>query len=331
MNSKDYLEYLIHSYSEECESLEESLKKMQYWNEGRSGQFGIEWPPSEVIESLNLKSTHIEMVNKYLENWVITPFFDSLPDDVKLAVKNVPIGILPIRVVNAHTLKAPSGEPLIIMNHGVLMMVSHYFEVLFSMKQIVEESDFLSAHEYLNANYRFIVQYFDKNGEMDFPQKFVKISIKDLSKALMMTLAVENFIIAHEIAHVYAGHLECGMIKKISTTHQDKTELNCYQLSWAQEFEADEYGWIWYQKSWKENDLLRDLPEEIGFSAPFYIFIIMSLIEKNLEISESTHPPSVLRIKKMIAKFCKDPKKQKIAFDLLEIAETVPKINVINC
>ncbi len=54
------------------------------------------------------------------------PFFESLPKEVQTRLDGIVVGILPTRDPNAMTLKSPNGEPIVVMDIAIPMILSHF-------------------------------------------------------------------------------------------------------------------------------------------------------------------------------------------------------------
>jgi hypothetical protein len=146
-----------------------------------------------------------------------------------------------------------------------------------------------------------------------------------------ISLAIETFVLAHELAHVHAGHLEGSAAPKKRTGFEKPVEADFYQLSHIQEYEADGIGWDWYQSSWKGVPVLQSFPGNIARVAPLYFFLLLALIETNTSIpdSYSTHPSSLKRLERLIRRFQEEGDIESLekASILYRMAATMPRVD----
>jgi hypothetical protein len=130
----------------------------------------------------------------------------------------------------------------------------------------------------------------------------IKLSPDELYYIAFNLAASEMFVLAHELAHVYAGHLENSAIRSIAHDQVDllrKRPLECYQLSWQQEIEADRLGFFHFLKAWPQCELRFNKSElnPVDIIAPFSFFELLQLVESNISIPDAymTHPPAIQR------------------------------------
>lgn len=249
----------------------------------------------------------LEELNVWVRTNLLEPLLQrALPSFVSDA-SSVPLGVLPMRSANAQVVKAPDGSPLVIMNMGLLHMVSFYLEVqqtidyMFGSRGVRPTSELL---EYQRHAYEFIVAYFDQAGTIPYP--VYRLTLRPLGPRRMAVhmascMAIEAFVLAHEYAHVQARHLDSAPAKNVRLGWKEDEKARFYQLRREQELEADQIAWDWYQKAWRAIPVIRDLPEEFAILAPLQFFPLIALIERNLHEVDpySTHPPAVERLKSL--------------------------------
>jgi hypothetical protein len=298
MDAREYLEFLNQLHHVEVDQA--AYKEAQTeWLKQRSGQLGNpsgeDAYPTAVFRALNPSP---EQISDLITTILLEPFVRTLPNDAQEALASIPLGVLPIRAVNAHVVRAPSGEPLILMNQALLNMVSYYMEVKMGVAALYMKKEFEVANKYLNYSYAIILGNFEKLGsDYPTPSQMVRLSPEMFALAMMETLAVETFVIAHELAHVYAGHLEGSAVHEVEIGRQDRRSVQFYQLSRQQEYEADRLGWMWYQQALPDLAFAEDL---LTFApvAPLGVFVLLALVEKNFKNADaySTHPSSMDRV-----------------------------------
>jgi hypothetical protein len=326
MNAQEYIAFLEERLYAGVLA-ESQVASAKRWGQIRTDQTGNPKFAEYSIKQASNPHARTEGMN----NLVFKPFRKALSRIAPSSIRNIPIGLLPIRIVNAHTLKAPNGEPFIIMDGGLPTMIHFYIETLLSNALVAERHGTQAAVDHLFQAYRFIVQYFSQSGKMSFPEDVLSVPQELLTLITAMSVAVETFVVAHEMAHVHAGHLANATTKSFNAISEKGLSMEFYQLSWKQEFEADDLGWRWYQATWKSISLLnilRSIDDIEPRTAPLMLFPIIALIEKNLSVADqfSTHPPAHERVKTLIDSFRKegDERVREKAVEILELVEDMP-------
>jgi len=271
---------------------EREVQDFQFYIERRSQQTGQDW------------GSIIPLANKYgaygdqwiVEKVILEPLLDNLEEQTASVLRDVPIGVLPIRAVNAHVLRSPLNEPVVIVDKGLMMMVSHYMESLVVSKYLFEQRGMEAAHINLMNTYKFIVDYFANNGSMSYPLEYSKVPEDYLLSSTLYTLAIETYIILHELAHIYLGHFEDAETRSFSMVAEDKSTehtIHVVQHKHRQELEADIMAWRWYEQVRGKIQTVGDQHQ----ATPIYFFALLNLVEKNLVVPDrfSSHPPAVMR------------------------------------
>jgi hypothetical protein len=132
--------------------------------------------------------------------------------------------------------------------------------------------------------------------------------------SMAWTLGMETFVVAHELAHIYANHLDQANAKMLSIRPGGTVSAEFYQLSQQREFEADLLAWQWYQEVWRSIPGVRELNELPGRIAPLSFFTMLDLVEKNVRVPDaySTHPPALARLINLTASFAKSADKEAV-------------------
>jgi hypothetical protein len=139
MNAREYLQFHERVYgsgggSEESES-SRYMAERQYMARLRAQQFGDSSPEAEAIPSI----AQTAIPKTVIADYILLPILNSLPTYTRRILEEVPLGVLPIRAVNGHTVRAPNGDPLIILNRGLFHMASFYIETQLSLDYIQEQ------------------------------------------------------------------------------------------------------------------------------------------------------------------------------------------------
>ena len=334
MNAIQYLEFLEQCTRESEDDLAEHIINAQKWGRLRAKQLGDE----EISALYSKNATREELIQgpkKMINERIYAPLMNALPKSVSSKVKDVPLGILPIRAVNAHVIKAPNGEPLIILDRGLMHMAFFFMELQAATSEILVKFGAKAAESNLVSGYRFIVQYFGQGGQLSYPFTVQPMAKSVLHKMMQVTLAIETFAITHELAHIYADHLDKAPTKSFNMTSQkevaEEVSAEFYQMSREHEFEADKLAWEWYQMIYEKiPEISFGLDSVQACVIPLNFFVVVALVEKNLAIPDrfSTHPPALARLRSLIENLSDEGNREILesAKGILQLAQSVPKL-----
>lgn len=267
----------------------------------------------------------------YIHRYILEPIKPKLPIDLRIRLDSIPIAVLPTGCVNACAARAPNGDPLVLIDSGLLNMVDFFLETKPTLLELITSKGIETANEYCVEAYRFVLNHYARSGQVPYPRPDIHISAESRTLVLQQTMAIELFVLCHELGHIYAGHLARSNVKRLAVGIKENA-ADFYQLSWEQEFEADAWGWQWYQDCWTSVPLLNALPISLGMTSPLFLFDYMGLIETNLpEVKDkySSHPPYSLRLKALLRRIADDgdPDVLEIAYAQAEIALNMPKFS----
>lgn len=269
--------------------------------ERRAKQLG---DPSFVEQLAEYTASDLEQLqSRYLNEWVVAPLIGILPSDAANALKKIPVIALPLRSVNAHTFRAPTGEPIIVVDQGFINMADYYLDFMFGARNLVGRSETSDARAYIVRSIQFIVRYFVEGGAPDYPLELVEMTMEERTLVLGVTWGILAFCVAHEFAHVHLGHLERTAPRNVGASEY-ATEVEVYQLLQEQELQADELGCNWYLSVWPSIQVIQSLPPAIAAVAPLSLFPLLALIEANTEEPDkySSHPVALKRVVMLIEK-----------------------------
>ncbi len=253
------------------------------------------------VISVNLRSNQL----------IVQQLLYGLPEEFRPKATNTIIGFLPLFEPNAQAIRAPNGEPLVILDQGIYASLWHFAETRATLPVIARQEGDTAFAKFLIWRCYQQVMYF-KNPGSPWLRKPTK-NREDLSLLTMhsgITEAMERFVVAHELAHIYAGHMT-------TTRHMQQNpkqakyleDIEFFQKSQEQEYEADRLAFSWYLKSLEGSETISVLDlfdDDLAKVAPLYIFVLFHLIEKNMREEHhrySTHPPAELRMKNLIDHF----------------------------
>lgn len=226
------------------------------------------------------KGSFIKSLEKIYNKHIAEHFLSTLPNEVKEKLKDVYIGILPTYKINACTFKGPNNKPIIILHSQLQAAISQYNEVqfIFGKKFKINEEE---ACEFLYKSYSEISTCFLYS---DFAPKMsllpAILNTAEYNLMIQKTFLQELFIIAHEYAHIYLGHLD-----KIETKNllEDGTMINEYVKSQKMELEADLQAMKWILNCTKSNKLDNTLLYGISTTPQLAIevFMLFHMLEVN--------------------------------------------------
>jgi hypothetical protein len=271
------------------------------YQERRAKQLG---DPSFAEPLAEYSTSDLEQLqSRFLNEWIVSALIAGMPSDAANALKKIPVIVLPLRAVNAHTFRAPTGEPIIVVDQGFINMADYYLDMLHGARNLDERGQTSEARAYIVRSLKFIVRYFVEGGAPDYPLELVEMTMSERALVMGLTWGILAFCVAHEFAHVYLGHLERTAPRHVGSS-QDASEVDVYQMLQEQELQADEQGCRWYLSLWRSIPVVKSLPPAIGAVAPLSLFPLLALIEANTEEPDkySSHPAALRRVIELIQK-----------------------------
>ena len=321
MGAQEYLEFLLGSITFTEEEIERQERNMSEMRRIRTEQTGVDFSGFET------GSGH--WPTDSFNETIAAPLINVLPLDVRSRIEDVPIGVLPVPSVNSHAARAPLGDPLIIINAGLMHMLAWYFETLFGLTIVWDALGESKAHDYLHGHYLLMLASFALGGQHRRPMDRLKMPVKILGTSILHAVAAETFILAHEIGHIVAGHLEDAKVRAVQIPFGDRLELDFWQKSQQQEFQADAFAWGMYKQVYQELPLIEELGGS-GLLAPLTAFVLYTLVDKNHPTPDrySKHPPAIDRLEQLLLNDDDINSKERIkrdAEDLVSYARSTPQ------
>lgn len=329
MNAKQYLTFLMRSMAPSQAEVASMERQRKQWGRLRAAQTG-ESELEAAYESLSGPLS--ELQTEFLSSQLWPYLLAALASDKREAASRTPLAVLPLRTVNACAATAPNGEPFLIIDGGLLSMTHFHLETQIVVAAIAKARGFDQAVEHHGRALRFILQYYEGEGEMSFPlpDPSLQIPVESLYLATVQALAVETFVLAHEIAHVVAGHLESATTKAAVPVAGTELSLDVLHQSWEQEFEADALGLLLYQAACGSIPALQGIREPARSVTPLLFFSLVALVETNLHREDglSTHPPARDRLSNLLSviEARMDGETLQLAKGIAELASTVPTL-----
>ncbi len=205
---------------------------------------------------------------------------------------HIPLLLMPTGQLNARVFAAPSGLPVVVLNHGliaqmglvisaVLSFISWHDEVPFCKDQ--PQTDYGAAIVGLAASVATEDQrYLYPHREALRFESLGKYNV-ELDMWLQLT---EAFIVLHEFGHVLGGHLDTAARRKAT----DEGHAFEYSRTQLDEFEADEYAFERIRKTGEG----RLKPTDVAFVAGLTLRFL-ALCERISGARSDTHPPAIRR------------------------------------
>lgn len=291
------IEYLRHLQRETGIASSAIMKSI----EQRSQQFDVKYL-QRIINKFSLHT--LEGQENFYRDNLIDPFLELLPDDAVKLLKDIYVGFLPTFDPNAWAIRIPDNGPLVVLHDELLAILSYYNELSFLAGRLLNNNRELGLN-LLNEGNRFIVDCFREGRSRIFPALPPTLTKNEITMVAIKTMAQELFIILHEFAHIYLGHLDSNLNSFVGRGN-NKLNINKFNRNQQQELDADVQAVIWLTnfKDKKTNSpFLRFASSSIGLTIE--VFMLFHLVEVNLRFPMETlsHPSSIARLE-YISKTC---------------------------
>jgi len=301
MNAQEYLAYLSRKFKQDMIA-EQTTNRLD-------AQMKREGKPFVSFDGTCTSGA--EVVTEALERPTrIFSRLGSILAGTDLAVSRNPIiGYLPIRNLNAVSTIAPNGEPIILLDQ-VLRLVLHMF-TSFLFYLVVEtrkrgglsevpEDIRLFVWKAIGAGIRLLLRDNEALGDIREASRWilhdVPPDIPESGDVLCDTLVL--FIIAHEYAHHFLGHVNPSAMQQYEIS-EGQPSLELVVASQAQERAADQLALRIFLKCHRpDSDLISFRHIEEFAYAPLLFFDIVSTVEATRRFSERKirlHPPALER------------------------------------
>lgn len=256
-------------------------------------------------------------------------------------VKEVPVGLLPTRELNACAIATPRGGSIIIINFGTLMHLHHFVQSFLSFYFWYSDTPFCRDHSQ-KAFAKIIVALvkFSITGDYadTIPIGFLLHQISPYAIPLSIcptrprvddtvgeiTFFCVQFILLHEYTHVLLGDLRPK--DAFPAKFLKNLNLKVYKKSLTEEFDADALA---LQKLIQFGKYIGARPSDCALYVGLmfkYFELSEILLHQNINISNFTHPPASDRWQKIkdLSKLYSEP--HSIAFNLDSAFESIIQI-----
>lgn len=246
-----------------------------------------------LTQKYGILSTKINSIMKsskeaFLKELLIKPIYKVLNENELRILNNVHIDIIPSFKANARIIKADDGEYLVIINERLMALFFSWYEL--QMKAALELIPDNDTQDFAKSFSPVLECYLTRNSNSALPTfTFEELSFEYQYIALMQTISCEQFVLAHELAHVYLGHL-----KQVNCLNMINDEFwatfPAQNESQQMEFDADIQAIKWLVS------LTKDEKNHIFFFID--AFTVFHYIECNegFPTAESSHPSTISRL-----------------------------------
>ncbi|MGE7843645.1 hypothetical protein ACQKNX_23050 [Lysinibacillus sp. NPDC093712] len=230
--------------------------------------------------------TDFKKMNEEFIKTVIRPFIETLPEKEKMVLKDVQIEVLPTFEINASAVKGPDGKYVVVLHHQLLSALSNYNEAQFLSGLLMSsgtEKQLKQGFELLiDANKEIMKCYKYKKYLPTFSRLPAILPRDFYLKSLEKTLIQELFLVAHEYAHIYLGHLS-ETEKGPSNVQDDKFQAEQNVKRQRQELEADALALKWIINAFKKekHTLIFGIPNQEAIFYAAEVFMFLHIIEVN--------------------------------------------------
>lgn len=236
-----------------------------------------------------------ELLNRFIKKILLgnmEEFFSRIGFNLS---DSVVISILPLDSINAFATKADD-KYVVVLNSKLLALISGWFELdTLGVRKLGNGDD----ESFANFLEPILEVYLNPLASEALPVvQWEELSALEWSIVYTRTIMCERFILAHELAHIYLGHVdsrnEPSMFWK---TYYAQTENQ------AKEFEADIQAFRWLQ-SLPDDDLLPVNKDNL-LMLYFEVFYILNYIECNTRFpsKDSDHPSAIARLNNLREEF----------------------------
>jgi len=323
MDAKLYLDGLIDAEIPPPSVVNRHRAGLEHWHRVRAERQGTQESATEqpdTTEAFYRQQT--EMFNALVVPEVAAAACADYPSLTSL-ISSTPVGVLPVRSINGKVILTPFRDPIIVVDSGLIAMCSFYMEsALYAPIRAHQSAS--SAELLLRTTYRFIAAYYRSDYDLEFPYP-LEIRQDFATAATLFCLAIKAFVVAHEFAHICAGHIAHSAVGTLVLP--SKTKLEEALLTKEQELEADVIAWRWYLAIAERLPFMSGLKNEYRIIAPLHLFVMMHCVHvsDDKHCSLDTHPAPRERLAQLIA-FCDEPSAAKLALEILEQCDSIKSI-----
>lgn len=195
--------------------------------------------------------TKTELFENTMRKFLLDPFLEILPNEVYVVLSNIHVGLLPTFLMNATALRTPDGEQLIVVHSHLFTALSQFNEAQLLVGKLMHVKDGRIVGEgvgLMEEIYKEIVNCFRLPNYALRMNKLPAVLPEDLYLfSLSKTFLQELFIILHEYAHIYLGHLDEVKEMSLNKSSIETPDISVYVRKQHMELEADLQAFRWLQ------------------------------------------------------------------------------------
>ena len=240
----------------------------------------------------NNKAEIFEKASTMLENYgelLAAPVIQVMTDYERGRLGNTIVAAVPLSSINARTYKADNNEYLIAVNDRLLALIYSWSELQI-MPFVAPDS---WSDNFARIFAPVIDCYLTPNSGCALPIISFEEIPEEYSPVLVLkTQCAEQFIVAHELAHIVLGHLEkAGDLTIHENSYSFSTES--YNIEQQKEYDADVQAVQWMKKSFEA----QGMPNKFMFFC-VEVFVLFHYIECNLgfPLKTGSHPSALSRL-----------------------------------
>jgi hypothetical protein len=233
-----------------------------------------------------VKNKELLKMDNYLYQAIYLPIYEVLNRNEQELFKNAVFDSVSINKINASTIKTDENEYLIIFTNRLMGLLHTWNET--QIKFVISKDT--SKEDIAKAFAPIIDSYLTPNSNNALPIfSLDEFPIENLKLAAAKTIMHEQFILAHEMAHVYLGHFKD--VRGVSSFVSESFIPNFYENSEniEKELEADIQAIKW---------LSRMRGADVALTLYAEVLVIFHYIECNTGFpsSKASHPASLIRL-----------------------------------
>lgn len=222
----------------------------------------------------------------YMNQFLLNPLLQVLDKKEKEKLSTTIVDAVPLDKIRAYGTKVNTKEYAVVFNERLLGLISAYNEIrIVSLKELYESNPYKG--NFAKNFAPLIDSYLTPNSNEALPlYSYEQLSKTDSLKAALLTIAGEQFILAHELSHILLGHFESTADK------QRRYKYGASNTSQEYEYAADIKALKWIKRLIKANN------HKISLEMHVEIFVLFHLIECNLGIpsKDNSHPSALDRL-----------------------------------
>jgi hypothetical protein len=243
-------------------------------------------------------------------------------------------GVFPTGSMNALSRPVPGSGVLVLVDSGLLHLVPDVFKIMIVARPAFGESPLLEPADASSVLAEAFNAYLFGNGAAGV-RPLPELSGQRLDLQRLMSRRAIQFVVAHEVAHVIAGHLM--MSWRQTDPHTPVGALDTQAVGWPWEYQAD---WMGARIMLGALDGLS--PWERGTVEPYLVgavlltlalqevVAVLASVSRRPVPFAGSHPPPLLRIQSMadhLAEHLGTPESTAVAADLATwLDERIPSV-----